>query len=205
MRFPRSKYLGLFLIGCLLAALGWGMQTYVDLVRLEAAVVDTRDRVETASRVRLELVENLLRDARPARRVDTLDQVDRAASRVREMGLMPTALEIDDYPDEFVAAQDDLTTALDAVWEGVSGPRDGNVERAVTDLRPEIQRWSANLDRGLEELREQLQTFHASTVSFPGSWIAAIPRREGQGESRLEEVTGRPEVAASGSPAGASH
>ena len=109
MRFPRSKYLGLFLVGCLLAALGWGMQAYVDLVRLEAAVVDARARVETASRIRLELVENLLRDAQAGRRAEALSQVDLAAMRVRDLGLLPAALDAEGCPTDFLAAQEECS------------------------------------------------------------------------------------------------
>jgi hypothetical protein len=201
MRFPRSKYLGLFLVGCLLAALGWGMQAYVDLVRLEAAVVDARARVETASRIRLELVENLLRDAQAGRGAEALTQVDLAAMRVRDLGLLPAALDAEGCPTEFLAAQDDLTAALDAVWAGGREMGDRTVELAITDLRPEIQRWSATLDRGMDELNEQLQSFRSSAVGFPGSLIAAIPRREGPTESTTEAAARRAEVAASGSGA----
>ena len=201
MRFPRSRYLGLFLLGCVLAGLGWSMQAYVDLVRLEASVVDTRARVETASRIRLELVENLLRDAQTGRRTDALTQVDLAAARVREQGLLPADLESDGCPMEFRDAQGRLTAALDAVWDGRWGARDRSVELAISDLKPEIQRWSAALDLGLEELEKQLESFRSSAAGFPGLLIAAIPRREGPAESTLETTTSRAGIASSASGA----
>jgi len=164
-------------VGCTLAALGWAMQAYVDLVRLEASVVDTRARVETASRVRLELVENLLLDTRAGRHADALAQVELAATRVSELGLFPGGLENDSGQQEFRNAQSNLTAALEVIWDGGTGKRDLSVEFAISDLKPAIQRWSATLDRGLAELERQLESFRASAGGFPGSLIAAIPRR----------------------------
>jgi len=201
MRFPRSRYLGLFLLGCTLAGLGWSMQVYVDLVRLEASVIDTRARVETASRIRLELVENLLRDGRTGRRTDALTQVDLAATRVRRQGLLPADLEINGCPVEFRDAQRRLTEALDVVWDGRRGSQDRSVELAIFDLKPEIQRWSATLDRGLEELEIQLDSFRSSAAGFPGALIAAIPRREGPAESIVETPTSQAGIVSSASGA----
>ena len=188
-------------MGCLLAGLGWTMQAYVDLVRLEASVVDTRARVETAGRIRLELVENLLRDARTGRRTEALAQVDLAATRVREQGLLPAGLESDGCTLEFRDAQGQLTAALDAVWDGRTGTQDRSVELTISDLKPEIQRWSAILERGLEQLEKQLESFRSAAAGFPGALIAAIPRREGPAESTVETPTSRAGIASSASGA----
>jgi len=196
MRFPRSRYLGLFLVGCLLAALGWGLQTYIELVRLEASVVDTRDRVETASRVRLELVENLLHDARADGGAEALAGVELAATRVRELALLPAGLESDAGQAEFRSAQRELSSALDVVWDGGAASQDASVELAISDLRPEIQRWSVTLERGLAELDRQLGSFRASAAGFPGSLIAAIPRREGPAKTLEEPAAVHAEIAA---------
>ena len=63
-RGRRSVAAGLLLALGALGALGWGLSVYVGLVRLEARVADACSRAEAASRLRLELVENLLRETR---------------------------------------------------------------------------------------------------------------------------------------------
>jgi hypothetical protein len=182
MQIPRSGYLTLLLAGCVLACLGWALQAYVDLLRMEASVVDTRARVETASRIRLKLVENLLQESREVAGSGALAQVDRAAARVREVGLLPELLEDLEGQAGFRDAQGELTAALDAVWSSDEPPADPALAIALSDLKPEIVLWSASLERGLAELARRLESFRASTDSFPGSLVVAIPRREGPAE-----------------------
>jgi hypothetical protein len=178
MRILRSRYLMLFLSGCALAGLGWCLQSYVQLVRLEATLVDARARVEAASRTRLALVENLLRDTDRAS-AGALAQVQVEVGQVRALDQRPDGLDSEQARAAFRQVQTDLSAALESVWSMPWLSRNPSAGAAVSDLRPEIERLSSALERALDDLERRSRSFRDAVNRFPGSLVARIPRREG--------------------------
>jgi LemA protein len=178
------------------AALGWAAITYVELVRLEAAVVDSCARVETASRIRLELVENLVAGARSTVGEEEAARLGQAGDRVREIVITPETLEDPGAYRAYRRAQDELSSELSSVWNRrpvEAGPREGG---AIDDLRPDLERWSSLLDQGFDAMEQRVDTYRATLEAFPGSMIAGILRVGGRSVAAPRAATNLPRASA---------
>lgn len=173
-RHPRLRFLSLGLAFCLVAALGWGTRTYVGLVRLEASVADSCARVETASRIRLELVENLVRGARASIGDEGAARLGQATERVREIVITPDTLDDAAGYRAYRLAQADLSAALSATWGERPESLAPSAGAAMNDIRPELERWSSVLEQGLAAMERQLGSYRSTVERFPGSLIAGI-------------------------------
>jgi len=200
-RKPWLRVLGLVFALCGVTASVWTALVYVELIRLEAAAVDSCARVETASRIRLELVENLVAGARRSIGDEGAARLGQASRRVSEIVITPETLDDEAGYRAYRRAQAELSSVLNAVWSGRAGSGAPPAGTAVDDLRPEIERWSSLLEQGLAAMERQVDSYRASAQGFPGSWIAGALRAGETPAAMQRTAADRAHVSAAGSRA----
>jgi len=156
-------------------ALAWSGLSYLRLVRLQVRVADACSRVEASSRSRVELVENLIHCSET---FVCLDAERRTAlrtvtTRIERSPFIPGIPGDSVRYSDFLAAQAELTTALDGLWSDEPAAWDG-ARLLAEDLRARLDRSSGLLGESIAELERSLDLYRTTTTRFPDFLVAGL-------------------------------
>jgi LemA protein len=163
-----------------IAVAGWGMLSYARLVELDQAVVAAGARVEAASRVRIELVENLIESGRAFDCVEdaTFAAVEQALRDVRARdAVLSGPSTVGKLPD-VRATQSDLGSALKTFCERARAGTDASLAAIVVDLEPRLERWQQAIAKGLDDFEAAAEAYGEEVRAFPGSVVSGVAELE---------------------------
>jgi len=158
------------------AAVGWGFDVYLGLLRLQVRVTDAGSRVEAASRSRAELAANMLHTAGAFACLapDRLTALREATDRASRALLVPRVFDEPEPHREILLAQNDLTTVLDDVWPTLRATQGAGARVLVEDFESSLEQARGSLVERLGELQRCIDAYRDETSRFPGSVIAGV-------------------------------
>jgi len=161
---------GVVVAACVLV--GAVIGTWLDLTRAEVRVADGCALVEAAGRARVQLAANLIHATRTFEAAGPRLQaaLREASARAAEARLDPHGRDDSRRLEAFVSSQEELTRALDEVWQGMET---GSAVQ-VRALRESLDRVESRLADELGRLDHSVEDYRRKIGSFPGSLFASM-------------------------------
>jgi hypothetical protein len=168
------------------ACVVWGIASYVGLLHLEVRVADASDRVEAAGRSRAQLTANLIHASAAFDCLSSADlaELRAAADRANGISLAPEILAEPESYLEFLAAQAELSGALDGIWSVLQSDGGIGSQALVDDLRGNLADAESALLEQIAELDRRVEAYRSRSGGFPRSVIAAMAAGRGDRASR---------------------
>jgi hypothetical protein len=151
---------------------GGAIAIWLDLARTQVRVADGCALVEAVGRARVQLAANLVHATSTFEASGPRLQaaLRKAAARAGSARLDPHGQDDSRRLEAFVSSQDELTRALDAVWQEMES---GSAVQ-VRDLRESLDRVESRLADELGRLDHSVDAYRRKIGSFPGSLFASL-------------------------------